>query len=129
MPAGPMVLEGGLDRKATSYAPAAMDFAETRAQAAREIALSFGVPPMLLGIFGDNTYANYAEANLNFRRQPVLPLAGAALRQRSAPQLRCRCGGRLGASARDAVGQTERGGFPYRQREVGYGRLWTSGGR
>ncbi|MBV9548278.1 MAG: phage portal protein [Alphaproteobacteria bacterium] len=72
----PMVLEGGLDWKAMSLAPAEMDFAETRAQAAREIALAFGVPPMLLGIPGDNTYANYAEANLNFWRQTVLPLVG-----------------------------------------------------
>jgi hypothetical protein len=30
---------------------------------AREIALAFGVPPMFLGIPGDNTYSNYAEAN------------------------------------------------------------------
>ncbi len=72
----PMVLEGGLDWKAMSYAPSEMDFAETRAQAAREIALAFGVPPMLLGLPGDNTYANYAEANLSFWRQTVLPLVG-----------------------------------------------------
>lgn len=80
----PMVLEGGLDWKAMGYNPADMDFAETRAVAAREIALAFGVPPMLLGIPGDNTYANYAEANLSFWRQTVLPLvartAGALTR-------------------------------------------------
>ncbi len=70
----PMVLEGGLDWKAMSYTPSDMDFAETRAVAAREIALAFGVPPMLLGIPGDNTFSNYAEANLNFWRQTVLPL-------------------------------------------------------
>jgi phage portal protein BeeE len=29
---------------------------------------------MLLGIPGDNTYANYAEANRTFWRQTVLPL-------------------------------------------------------
>jgi phage portal protein BeeE len=29
---------------------------------------------MLLGIPGDNTYSNYAEANLSFWRQTVLPL-------------------------------------------------------
>ena len=69
----PMVLEGGLDWKAMSYTPSDMDFAGTRAVAAREIALAFGVPPMLLGIPGDNTYANYAEANLSFWRQTVLP--------------------------------------------------------
>ncbi|HXC56097.1 MAG TPA: phage portal protein [Rhizomicrobium sp.] len=70
----PMVLEGGLDWKSMSYTPADMDFSNTRDVAAREIALAFGVPPMLLGIPGDNTYSNYAEANLNFWRQTVLPL-------------------------------------------------------
>ncbi|MDB5740213.1 MAG: phage portal protein, partial [Alphaproteobacteria bacterium] len=70
----PMVLEGGLDWKAMSYTPSDMDFSETRSVAAREIALAFGVPPMLLGIPGDNSYANYAEANLSFWRQTVLPL-------------------------------------------------------
>ncbi len=37
-------------------------------------ALAFGVPPMLLGIPGDNTYANYAEANRAFWCGTVLPL-------------------------------------------------------
>jgi HK97 family phage portal protein len=70
----PMVLEGGLDWKSMSYTPADMDFSTTRDVAAREIALAFGVPPMLLGIPGDNTYSNYREANLSFWRQTVLPL-------------------------------------------------------
>ena len=48
----PMVLEGGLDWRAMSYTPADMDFAGPRNAAAREIALAFGVPPMLLGIPG-----------------------------------------------------------------------------
>jgi phage portal protein BeeE len=39
-----------------------MDFMETKHSAAREIALAFGVPPMLLAIPGDNTYSNYQEA-------------------------------------------------------------------
>ncbi|MFP4275731.1 MAG: phage portal protein, partial [Paracoccaceae bacterium] len=43
--------------------------------AAREIALAFGVPPMLLGIPGDATYANYQEAHRAFYRLTVLPLA------------------------------------------------------
>jgi HK97 family phage portal protein len=72
----PMVLEGGLDWKSMSYAPADMDFSNTRDVAAREIALAFGVPPMLLGIPGDNTYANYREANLSLWRQTILPLVG-----------------------------------------------------
>jgi phage portal protein BeeE len=51
-----------------------MDFAESKAGAAREIALAFGVPPLLLGLPGDNTFSNYAEANRAFWRQTVLPL-------------------------------------------------------
>jgi HK97 family phage portal protein len=70
----PMVLEGGLDWKEMGYSPEAMQFIEAKNLAAREIALAFGVPPMLLGIPGDNTYANYAEANRSFWRQTVLPL-------------------------------------------------------
>jgi HK97 family phage portal protein len=53
-----------------------MDFLEAKHAAAREIALAFGVPPMLLAIPGDNTYSNYQEANRVFWRQSVLPLAG-----------------------------------------------------
>jgi HK97 family phage portal protein len=85
----PMVLEGGLDWRSMSYTPADMDFASTRDVAAREIALAFGVPPMLLGIPGDNTYSNYREANLAFWRQTVLPLVArtsAALTRWLAPK-------------------------------------------
>ena len=39
-------------------AAADMDFATLKAAAARDIALAFGVPPMLLGLPGDSTYAN-----------------------------------------------------------------------
>ena len=51
-----------------------MDFIEAKNSAAREIALAFGVPPLLLGLPGDNTHANYAEANRAFYRQTVIPL-------------------------------------------------------
>jgi HK97 family phage portal protein len=71
----PMLLEGGLEWKPMSYSPAEMDFLQARYAAARDIALAFGVPPMLLGIPGDNTYSNYKEANLAFWRQTALPLA------------------------------------------------------
>ncbi len=70
----PLLLEGGLDWKTMAMSPRDMDFIEAKNQAAREIALAFGVPPMLLGIPGDNTYANYREANRAFWRQTVLPL-------------------------------------------------------
>lgn len=70
----PLVLEGGLDWKQMGYSPKDMEYIDTKHAAAREVALAFGVPPMLLGIPGDNTYANYAEANRTFWRQAVLPL-------------------------------------------------------
>lgn len=74
----PLLLEGGLDWKEMSFNPKDMDFIQSKNVAAREVALAFGVPPMLLGIPGDNTYANYQEANRAFHRQTVLPLMGKA---------------------------------------------------
>ncbi len=71
----PMLLEGGLKWQALSLSPADMDFVGLKAAAAREIALAFGVPPMLLGLPGDATYANYREANRALWRSTVLPLA------------------------------------------------------
>ena len=70
----PLLLEGGLDWKPLSLSPKDMDFVEAKTAAAREIALAFGVPPLLLGLPGDNTHANYAEANRAFYRQTVIPL-------------------------------------------------------
>lgn len=75
----PMLLEGGLKWQAMSLSPADMDFAGTKAAAAREIALAFGVPPMLLGLPGDSTHANYREANKALWRLTVLPMAGSIL--------------------------------------------------
>ena len=71
----PMLLEGGLDWKPMGFSPSDMEFQKTKESAAREIAIAFGVPPMLLGIPGDATYANYQEANRAFYRLTVLPLA------------------------------------------------------
>ena len=62
-----------------SLSPKDMDFMEAKHTAAREIALAFGVPPMLLGIPGDNTYSNYQEANRVFWRADRAA-AGAAHR-------------------------------------------------
>ena len=70
----PMVLEGGLDWKPIGISPRDLDFIEAKHVAAREIALAFGVPPMLLGIPGDATYANMAEANKALWRQTIVPL-------------------------------------------------------
>jgi HK97 family phage portal protein len=84
----PMLLDGGLKWQALSLTPADMDFVSLKAAAAREIALAFGVPPMLLGLPGDNTYANYREANRSLWRLTILPLAAkifGALAQGLAP--------------------------------------------
>nr|WP_240904428.1 phage portal protein [Rhodobacter sp. SGA-6-6] len=75
----PMLLEGGLDWKPMGFSPSDMEFHETKQAAAREIAIAFGVPPMLVGIPGDATYANYQEANRAFYRLTVLPLATRVL--------------------------------------------------
>jgi phage portal protein BeeE len=79
----PLLLEGGL-WKSMSLSPKDMDFIEAKHAAAREIALALGVPPMLLGIPGDNTYANYAEANRTFWRQTVLRLVARTAKALSA---------------------------------------------
>jgi HK97 family phage portal protein len=75
----PLLLEGGLDWRAMALTPRDLDFAELRNAAAREIALALGVPPMLLGVPGDATYSNYAEANRALLRQTVLPLIGRSM--------------------------------------------------
>jgi HK97 family phage portal protein len=70
----PLLLEGGLDWREMSLSPREMDFIEAKNSAARDIALAFGVPPQLLGIPGDNTYSNLAEARLALWEQTILPL-------------------------------------------------------
>ena len=92
----PLVLDGGLDWRSMSLTPSDMDFVEAKNGAAREIALAFGVPPMLLGIPGDNTYANYKEANLAFWKQTVLPLV-----KKTAASLSTWLGPKFGGAAID----------------------------
>jgi HK97 family phage portal protein len=74
-----MLLEGGLKWQSLSLSPTDMDFIALKAAAARDIALAFGVPPMMLGLPGDSTYANYREANKALWRQTILPLADKIL--------------------------------------------------
>lgn len=75
----PMLLEGGLDWKPMGFSPSDMEFHRTKEAAARDVALAFGVPPMLLGLPGDNTYANYAEAHRAFYRLTVLPMVAKTM--------------------------------------------------
>jgi HK97 family phage portal protein len=75
----PMLLEGGLRWQSLAMTPAEMDFQRAREAAARDVALAFGVPPMLLGLPGDSTHANYAEANVALWRLTILPLLSRIL--------------------------------------------------
>jgi HK97 family phage portal protein len=70
----PLLLEGGLKWVDMMLSPKDMDFMNIKHTAAREIALAFGYPPMLLGIPGDNTYANQKEARLALWEQTIIPL-------------------------------------------------------
>ncbi|MEO1549383.1 MAG: phage portal protein, partial [Pseudomonadota bacterium] len=70
--------------KPMGFSPSDMEFQKTKESAAREVALAFGVPPMLLGLPGDATYANYQEANRAFYRLTVLPLVTRVLSEVSA---------------------------------------------
>jgi HK97 family phage portal protein len=70
----PMLLEGGLDWQQMGLSPTDMGIIEVKFSSARDVALAFGVPPQLLGIPGDNTYSNYAEARLAFWEDTALPL-------------------------------------------------------
>ncbi len=70
----PILLEGGLKWTEMMLSPKDMDYINVKNSAAREIALAFGYPPMLLGLPGDNTYTNQKEARLALYEQTVLPL-------------------------------------------------------
>ena len=130
----PLVLEGGLDWKEMGYSPKDMDFIEAKNGAAREIALAFGVPPMLLGIPGDNTYANYAEANRAFWRQTVVPLASRVaeamtsfIGRRVAAGPRPRPGRGAVAGPRGPVVAHRCGELPHRRGEACGGGVWGEG--
>lgn len=71
----PLLLEGGLKWQSLGLKPTDMDFIAVKEAAARDIALAFGVPPVLLGLPGDTAYANLREAGRALYRQTVLPLA------------------------------------------------------
>jgi HK97 family phage portal protein len=77
----PLLLDGGLKWQALGLSPADMDFMAVKEGAARDIALAFGVPPVLVGLPGDATYANAREAGRALYRQTILPMAEAMLRE------------------------------------------------
>lgn len=75
----PLLLEGGMEWQEMSMNAKDMDFEKNINNAKRDIALSYGVPPVLIGIQGDSTYANMAEARLALWTDTVLPLLQSML--------------------------------------------------
>jgi HK97 family phage portal protein len=69
-----MILQGGMDWKAMSFNPSDMDWIQGKNSSARDVALAFGYPPVLLGIQGDSTYNNQQEARLALYEETVLPI-------------------------------------------------------
>lgn len=54
--------------------PRDLDFQAGKNMSAREIALAFGVPPILIGLTEDATFSNYKESRLHFWEETLLPL-------------------------------------------------------
>ena len=69
----PMLLDGGLSWQQMSFSPTDMDWLNAKNTSSRDIALAFGVPPLLIGIPGDNTFANYKEARLALWEETIIP--------------------------------------------------------
>jgi hypothetical protein len=70
-----LLLEGGMKWQQMGMSPQQMSVIETKFSAARDISLALGVPPILLNIPGDSTYANFREARLSFYEDTVIPMA------------------------------------------------------
>lgn len=73
----PMLLEGGLSWKAIGMTPKQLDMLANKNATSRDIAQAFDVPPLLLGLPGDNTFANYKEARAALYEDTVLPKGDA----------------------------------------------------
>jgi HK97 family phage portal protein len=63
--------ERGTGVQPYGWSPTDMDFGEGDLRMMRKIAMAYGVPPMLLGIPGEATFANYKEARLAFWESTV----------------------------------------------------------
>jgi HK97 family phage portal protein len=68
----PFLLEGGLTWQGMGLSPSDMDYINSKNTTARDIVMAFDVPPMLLGLPGDNTFSNLKEARVGFWEQWVL---------------------------------------------------------
>lgn len=69
-----MIITGERGTKAEPYgwSPTDMDFSEGDLRLMRKIAMAYRVPPMILGIPGEATFANFKEARLAFWESTIL---------------------------------------------------------
>lgn len=63
--------EKGTTAKPYEWSPAELDFNDSDLRLMRKIAMGYGVIPMLIGIPGESTFANFKEANLAFWERTV----------------------------------------------------------
>lgn len=68
------ILEGGMRWEQLGMTPSDVDWINGQNLTAKEIALSFGVPPELIGDSANKTYSNYQEARKSFYTETILPL-------------------------------------------------------
>jgi HK97 family phage portal protein len=69
-----LLLEGNFEWKEMGLSPKDLDFVSGKELAAKEIALAFGIPPILIGAMSSATFANYKEARYNFWEETILPI-------------------------------------------------------
>jgi HK97 family phage portal protein len=69
-----MVLEGDFTWQEMGLSLKDLDFINGKNLSAREIAQAYGIAPLLVGIQGDATFANYREARFHLWEDTVLPL-------------------------------------------------------
>ena len=72
--ARPLVLEGGMSWQQIGLDAGEVSWLEGMRMSAREIALAFGVPPVLLGDADQATYSNYQTARRSLYTETVLPM-------------------------------------------------------
>jgi len=69
-----LMMEGDFAWQDMGLSPKDLDFIAGKSVSAREICQAFGVPPILAGIPGDATFANYREARFHLWEDTILPL-------------------------------------------------------
>ena len=69
-----LLIEGDCRWQEMGLSPKDLDFINGKAVSSREIAQAFGVPPMLVGVTGDATFANFREARYHLWEDTILPL-------------------------------------------------------